>query len=450
MTNRRCRSVIGGALLCAVAVIPAPAPAQEVVWTNQFGSSSSDTADAIAFEGSSVYVAGGTNGTLGNLPNKGYIDAFVRKIYIDGQEIWTHQFGTDAVDRALGAAGDGEGGVYVAGYTDGNLSGFDLPGSDAFLRRYGFGSVVAWTIQFGTALNDIANDVAVGAGGVYVVGRSGSFAFLRRYDANGNFVWKQEFSVGLSTAIADVTVVGSAIYVAGNTLGGDVAGVFVRRYDPSGALVWQSTFGTPGGTYAYGVASDGAGAVYVAGSTFYALPGQGTPAGFDAFVRRYDANGIEGWTHQFGSPGNDEAQSVVADGGGGAYVAGYVGAALPGQASSGGYDGFVRAYSGGGGERWTRQFGSANNDHPLAVDRGVGEGSVGAYVAGWTGGSLPGNVSSGAEDAFATRVSPTCWETGNPHGNESGHVSGLVHGLEGVPLLPIHGLNCEVVVPSGL
>ena len=43
---------------------------------------------------------------------------------------------------------------------------------------------------------------------------------------------------------------------------------------------------------------------YIGGGT---LPGQTTAGGIDAFVRKYDPNGTEMWTRQFGTAGDDFA-----------------------------------------------------------------------------------------------------------------------------------------------
>jgi len=61
------------------------------------------------------------------------------------------------------------------------------------------------------------------------------------------------------------------------------------------------------GTYdvAYGVAVDTRGNVLVAGNTADILPGQQSAGERDVFVRKYDPNGKELWTRQFGSAYGD-------------------------------------------------------------------------------------------------------------------------------------------------
>ena len=56
-----------------------------------------------------------------------------------------------------------------------------------------------------------------------------------------------------------------------------------------------------GNDEAVGITVDSSG-VYVAGGTDGALPGQTSLGGTDAFVRKYDHQGNELWTQQFGSP----------------------------------------------------------------------------------------------------------------------------------------------------
>lgn len=57
-------------------------------------------------------------------------------------------------------------------------------------------------------------------------------------------------------------------------------------------------------------------------------------------VRKYDLNGGEVWTQQFGSSGHDEVLGISADVSG-VYAAEVTDGALPGQESRGSVDAFV-------------------------------------------------------------------------------------------------------------
>jgi hypothetical protein len=95
------------------------------------------------------------------------------------------------------------------------------------------------------------------------------------------------------------------------------------------SVQWLRQFGTTGTDFAFGAAADSTG-VYVVGNVFNAaLPGQTLVGSTDAFIRKYDANGIELWTRQFGTTVGDDARAVaVFDGG--IYVVGFAGGVLPG------------------------------------------------------------------------------------------------------------------------
>jgi hypothetical protein len=59
------------------------------------------------------------------------------------------------------------------------------------------------------------------------------------------------------------------------------------------------------------------------------------------FVWKYDANGNEVWTKQFGTPGIDEGYGVAVDTSENIYITGATQGTLSGQAKAGGLDAFV-------------------------------------------------------------------------------------------------------------
>jgi uncharacterized protein (TIGR03437 family) len=308
-------------------------------WTRQFGTSVQDSPRGVAADASGVYVVGSTDGTLGQ-SSAGTTDAFVRKYDVNGSEQWTRQFGASNVDEALAIASDGTS-IYVVGNIElGALTGQTaLGGGDAFLRKYDANGNEQWTRQFGTGDGDEAFGVAVDASGVYVTGRTGGAmappaqggtdVFVRKYDASGNVVWTRQ----LGTTGADygnaVAVDASGVYVAGETTGtfpgqtkaGGLFDAFVAKFDLAGAPQWMREFGTNFEDAAFGVTVNAAG-VSVVGFVEEALPGQAHLGAPDFFLRRYDANGADTGTLQFGSPGTNKAYGVASDGLA-VYVAGY-------------------------------------------------------------------------------------------------------------------------------
>src|SRR5262249_35937147 len=194
-------------------------------------------------------------------------------------------------------------------------------------------------------------------------------AFIRKYDASGSELWtRQLIPISSRDDIARAVDADGNVYVAGEiagsiSLGQSIVGdvdAFVRKYDAAGNELWTRQFGSVLRDAVNGIAVDASG-VYLVGVTFAALPGQTSAGGPDAFGRKYDAARTDLGTHRLGSPGAtppaDSANGVGADAWG-FYVVGVVGinGTLPGQTSSGDQDAFVRKYDFGGNELWTRQF----------------------------------------------------------------------------------------------
>ncbi len=399
---------LGLAVGCRVA-------AGEFAWVSQFGSTELDHAIGMAVEPTGVYVVGRTLGALPGQVSAGGEDAFVRKYTHSGAVVWTEQFGSAGDDVAVSIALDPTG-VYVAGQTSGALPGqVSVGGEDVFIRKYTHLGDVVWTEQFGSAEYDGASGIAVDPMGVYVTGWTsgalsgqvsvgGDDAFVRKYTHSGDVVWTDQFGSTENDGVSGIALDRTDVYVAGYTYGAlpgqvnvGLSDAFVRKYTHWGDVVWTEQFGSAEYDGASGIAVDPTG-VYVTGWTWGALPGQVSAGGDDAFVRKFTHSGDGVWTDQFGSAGPDWALEIAVDPTG-VYVTGWIWGALPGQVSAGSDDAFARKYTHFGDVVWTEQFGSAGEDqaYGIAVDpRGV-------YLAGVTGGALPGQVSAGRSDAFVAK-----------------------------------------------
>lgn len=194
-------------------------------------------------------------------------------------------------------------------------------------------------------------------------------------------VWFQSFgtssgtSFGFDTVFAVVAHV-TGVYVAGRTEGSfprqEYAGgqdAFLRRYDFDGSEMWTRQFGTEGEDIALDIAADSTG-VYLAGST------EG-----DAFVRKYDFVGTELWMSQFGTSDGDLTYAVTT-GPSGVYAAGRLRHSYGPEADS---DAFVKRYDSDGNAIWARQLGTA----PVEFARAVAVDGSGVYVGG-SGFGFPG------------------------------------------------------------
>ncbi|MGH9035652.1 MAG: SBBP repeat-containing protein [Acidimicrobiia bacterium] len=140
-------------------------------WTRQFGSAADDFGVAVAVDAQGdAVVAGSADRALPGQTWAGGSDAFLRSFDAAGTTLWTNQFGTDSSDVAWGVAIDRAGQTHVVGSTERELPGQRAAGgSDIFVRRYAGGEEM-WTRQLGTQETDIAFAVAVDDAGPWLVG----------------------------------------------------------------------------------------------------------------------------------------------------------------------------------------------------------------------------------------------------------------------------------------
>ena len=122
-------------------------------WTRLAGTTGSDQSGwgAVAVDGSgNSYVTGYTSGNLDGETNAGGSDAVLIKYDSSGSKLWTRLLGTAGSDSAWAVAVDGSGNIYISGFTDGNLGGeTNSGGTDAFLAKYNSSGTLQWTRLLG-------------------------------------------------------------------------------------------------------------------------------------------------------------------------------------------------------------------------------------------------------------------------------------------------------------
>jgi hypothetical protein len=258
------------------------------------------------------------------------------------------------------------------------------------------GQELRWARQFGSTAQDIANTVAAdSAGNVYVAGSTQgalggpnagtSDCLLAKYDASGSLVWMRQVGTAAGEVVTGVATNGAGhVYMTGVT-GGDLGGpnagaidIFIAKYDGAGNQLWLRQTGSAASDYSTGIAVDFDGNAYVTGSTNGSFGGS-IVAGSDIFLVKYDSAGNRLWVRQLGSTGSDEATGVAVDGEGNAYVTGFTEGDLGGP-NAGRYDAFLVKYDPNGGLLWSRHYGNidAEASQGVAVD-GIGN----VYITGY-------------------------------------------------------------------
>ena len=206
------------------------------------------------------------------------------------------------------------------------------------------------------------------------VGSINTDAYLAKYDADGNQLWMMSVSTpeGERTYSVGVDPSGRP-YIAGFVArerpdGADVE-CFLTVHSVTGSIVWTA----PPRDGACVAATDASGSFYSARSVFAS----------DIFLTKYDSDGNQLWTRQFGTrpsfENDDVLTSIVVDPLGGVYVAGYTSGSLDGTPNRGGRDVFVVKFDQAGNQLWAGQFGTSDHDFASAL---AADPDGGVYVAG--------------------------------------------------------------------
>jgi hypothetical protein len=202
---------------------------------------------------------------------------------------------------------------------------------------------------------------------------------------------------------------------------------FVLKLDPGGTPLFVRSFGGSGDDYAFGVAADPLGELFVTGvfsSTIDLGGGELTSEGLsDAFAVKLDAAGQHLWSARFGGPGADEGQDLsVHEATGDVVLTGtfsstidFGGQGVDVLTSAGNRDIFVARLTGAGEHLFSRGFGDAEDQLSTDFDTGarvnVAVDTAGNILlsgpmfgsADFGGGSL---MSRGRTDVYLVKLDP--------------------------------------------
>jgi plastocyanin len=295
-------------------------------WVRRYHGPASEggVAAAIAVNGrGDVYVTGYSAG------GGAVYDYTTIKYYPDGDTAWQRRYNwsgsTD--NRARAIAVDDLGYVYVTGGTWNTGSGEDY----GTIKYYPNGDT-AWVRKYNGPGNsgDEAKAIAVdGDGNVYVTGFDQGSGFLThyatiKYHPNGDTAWVRRY-IGPGNFYDwayDLAVDGSGnVYVSGVSWGGVTNYDYATlKYYPNGDLAWASRWPANAYPRSTALAVDDSGYVYVTGSIQTAVTGSNWA------TIKYDSEGDTVWvrTHNGSNSIDDFSEDIAVDHSGNVYVTGRV------------------------------------------------------------------------------------------------------------------------------
>ena len=160
------------------------------LWREYWGASTWDVATCMTCDiQGNIYVAGTTEGQLGEDLARGGADVWLAKYNENGEEQWIEQFGSLATDQLFQIACDYAGNIYLSGQTAGQIAGIPVEeGVGAWIAKYRPHSDLEWIHQWQPNILSVADGLSCDAlGSVYWAGRS---FFSTEYDQSMGYLKK--------------------------------------------------------------------------------------------------------------------------------------------------------------------------------------------------------------------------------------------------------------------
>ena len=292
---------------------------------------------------------------------------------------FANQAGGTETDDGWGIGSDGAGNIYVCGGYNSSITfgSTTLTSSwsrdrDMFLVKYDTAGSVIWAKKGGgTSGSERGRAIAVDqAGNSYVCGyfhssatfgsttltsNGGYDVFIAKYDSTGSLKWiKNAGGTGNDEDAFDIAIdskgdcyvtgvfSGTATFATGTTLtSSGLLDAFVAKYNANGVFQWVKKMGGPGNDYGYGCVIDPSGNVGVSGafkdSVNFATGTKLTSSGSaDVFIAKYnESTGSLLFAKKAGGSSWEEARGINCDNQGNFYITGnYTGTATFGSGSS--------------------------------------------------------------------------------------------------------------------
>jgi uncharacterized delta-60 repeat protein len=341
-------------------------PNGDVLWADTYAGSATGTDYGYTLavdQNGNTYVGG-----FGNGDNPATFDIFVLKYDSNGNRVWTQRWTSPITNYsayAYSIAVDNQGNVFTTGFeSDGFTDG------EFITLKFNSSGVLQWATPYNgsTSSIDYANHIVVDSdGNSYITGWSGGANNLHdmttiKYDPDGNELWVKRYngSADDNDYAYWLALDGSGnVYVAGQSVEtGSDNDITTIKYAPNGDEIWVRHYDGPAHGYDAGqaIAVDADGNAYVTGNHTIAT-------GLECVTLKYSAAGDLLWTASFNGPDASGGVfiSIALDDTASAYVTGFV-------------------FSGGAGDSATVKYDTNGIEQWAQLYDGPGHSSDGAYA----------------------------------------------------------------------
>jgi len=328
-------------------------------WNTTWGGINEDMGrNLIIDSNNNIYVSGDTKIT-------GNWDTFLVKYNELGIQQWNVTWGGSNVENQRGIALDSLNNIYITGetFTYGN------GGSDIFLVKYNELGIQQWNTTWGYIDWERGNGVVIDSSDdIYVVGRTDidlrpgaldNSGVLIKYDHLGREIWNvtwddEKYGLVDSTFWCVTLDSEENIICVGNTyVSPNVNDLLVVKFNKTGHDLWYARYDYWLNDVGYGVISDSSNNIYVTGHTGHTPYGGDT----DAYIVKFNSSGHHQWTAIWGGDGLEYGNNLRFDYYEDIYLVGYTS-----YFGAGGGDAFIAKYNINGIQLWNTTWGGIDYD----------------------------------------------------------------------------------------
>ena len=276
---------------------------------------------ALALDKNDNIIAGGSYSDGSQYPQ----NSLIVKFDPDGRLIWERPWDYNHInDDISGVAVDSNQNIIAVGTHYSNWQTYD---HDYFLLKLDPQGNILFTREYSTYGHDMCTNVTVDLNdAIILVGQSPYYGIHAvKFDSSGNRLWSNAYYTGrFGSATAAVSDQFGNIYVTGNY--DDWTGIKYRtvKFDANGNILWVKDFGSG---IAYAIALDGEGNILVTGTNLN-----------DIYTVVYDPGGNELSSIVYDSGASDYAYRIAVDSQGNVFLGGYT------YSQTSGYQGLLLKY----------------------------------------------------------------------------------------------------------
>ena len=284
-----------------------------ILWSKIWGGTGEERAFSIIATNDGGYLAVGYTCSYG----AGFGDAVLLKYDTDGNLQWNKTWGGTLANRgmdiAYSAVQSSDGNYVIVGMTE----SVGASESDGFILKASStdGSTI-WNKTWDGGYVDSYDSVIQQSDDTYIaVGRTndeanGSDILITKFNADGSIAWNKAWGgTDLEAAAMKVIRLSSGGFaIAGYTdaYGNDNTDAYIAKFTADGTMIWDQTWGGVGREHAESIVQTSDGGFNIVGEEDDSF-GRYT----DAFIARFDKDGIYKWGKVFTGPSEDVAMDIV-------------------------------------------------------------------------------------------------------------------------------------------